>query len=81
MSQEHTLKLQDKAKRHLTFASLINHLEHLVTDPSSIADATKKELQSRFVEKESLIKSVQFRKSSDPLDLNIWEDISAFLPI
>ena len=81
LSQEHTFKLQDKAKQHLTFTSLINHLEHLVAGPSSIADVTKKELQSRFVERESLIKSVVSRKSSDTLDLNIWEDIFVFLPI
>lgn len=81
LSQDHTLKLQDKAKQHVTFTNLINHLEHLVTGPSSIADVTKKELQSRFVERESLIKSVESRKSSDTLDLNIWEDIFAFLPI
>lgn len=81
MSQEHTLQLQGRAKQHLTFTSLINHLGHLVIGPSSIADVTKKELQSRFVERESLIKSVESRKSSDTLDLNIWEDISAFLPI
>lgn len=81
MTQDHTLQLQGRAKQHLTFTSLINHLEHLVTGPSSIADMTKKELQSRFVERESLIKSVESRKSSDTLDLNIWEDISAFLLI
>lgn len=78
--QENSLKLQDKAKQHLTFASLIDHLEHLVTGPSSIADVTKKELQSRFAQRESLIKSVEFRKSPDTLDLNIWEEICAFLP-
>jgi len=81
MFQDHTLNLQDKAKQHLTFASLINHFEHLVTGPSFIADVTKKELHGRFAERESLIKSVEFRESSDTLDLNIWEDISAFLPI
>ena len=81
MFQDQTLKLQDKAKQHLTFASLVNHFEHLVTGPSFIADATKKELHSRFAERESLIKSVEFRKSSDTLDLNIWEDISAFLSV
>jgi len=79
--QDHTLKLQDKAKQHLSFASLISHFEHLVTGPSVIADVTKKELYSRFAERESLIKSVEFRTSPDTLDLNIWEDISAFLSI
>lgn len=81
ISQGHTLKSQDKAKQHLTFASLINHFKHLVTGPSFIADGTKKELHSRFAERESFIKSVEFRKSSDTLDLNIWDDICAFLPI
>jgi len=81
MYQDHRLKLQDQAKQQLTFASLINHFEHLVTGPSFIADVTKKELHSRFAERESLIKSVEFRESSDTLDLNIWEDISAFLRI
>lgn len=79
--QDHTLKLQDKAKQHLSFASLISHFEHFVTGPSVIADVTKKELYSRFAERESLIKSVEFRTSPDTLDLNIWEDISAFLSI
>ena len=81
ISQGHTLKSQDQAKQHLTFASLINHFKHLVTGPSFIADGTKKELHSRFAERESFIKSVEFRKSSDTLDLNIWDDICAFLPI
>ena len=77
--QEHSLKLQDKAKQHLTFTNLVNHLGHLVTGPASIADITKKELQCRFAERESLLNSVECRKAFGTLDLNIWKDISAFV--
>ncbi|KAL9972541.1 hypothetical protein ACROYT_G018868 [Oculina patagonica] len=78
--QEHSLKLQEKEKQHFTFTSLVNHLRRLVTGPASIADITKKELQCRFAERESLVKSTDCRKTLDTLDLNIWKDISASVP-
>ncbi len=78
--QEHSLKLPDKAKQHLTFRNLVNHLGHLITGPTSIADITKKELQCRFAERESLVKSTDCRKTLGTLYLNIWKDISAFVP-
>ncbi|KAJ7392922.1 hypothetical protein OS493_008162 [Desmophyllum pertusum] len=60
--------------------NLVNHLGHLVTGPVSIADVTKKELQCRFAERESSVKSGECRKTLDTLDLNIWEDICALIP-
>ena len=79
-SQECSLKLQSEAKQHLSFENLVYHLGHLVTGHASIAHATKKELQCHLAEKESLVQSVEYRKTPDELDLNIWKDISVFVP-
>ncbi|XP_022801073.1 uncharacterized protein LOC111338808 [Stylophora pistillata] len=76
---EHSVKLQDIRHEHLTFTNLADHLRHLVTGPVSIADATYSELQHRFAERESVIDSRQCRNACDSLNLNIWEDLGAFL--
>ena len=73
------MKLQDSRHEHLTFTNLADHLRHLVTGPVSIADATYSELQHRFAERESVIDSRQCRNACDSLNLNIWEDLGAFL--
>jgi len=76
-------KLQDhhdKDEKDLAFTNLLNHFGHLVTGPDSIADAIKKELQSRSVERDLAVMSDDRRKTFGSLELNIWEDICDVVP-
>ena len=70
----------DKDEKDLAFTNLVNHFGHLVTGPDSIADAIKKELQSRSVERDLAVMSDDRRKTFGSLELNIWEDICDVVP-
>lgn len=77
--QERSVRLQDIENGHLAFTNLADHLRLLITGPASVADATYRELQCRFVERESVIDSRRCRNTFDSLNLNIWEDLGALL--
>lgn len=73
------MRLQDIENGHLAFTNLADHLRLLITGPASVADVTYRELQCRFVERESVIDNRRCRNTFDSLNLNIWEDLGALL--
>ena len=77
--QERSVRLQDIENGHLAFTNLADHLRLLITGPASVADVTYRELQCRFVERESVIDNRRCRNTFDSLNLNIWEDLGALL--
>lgn len=69
-------------ENHLSFSNLLNHFDHVLNGPDSIADPMKKEMHSRWVK--NFVAGTPLcddsLNSKLKLKLNVWEDISGFFP-
>ena len=71
-----------KDENHLSFSNLLNHFDHVLNGPDSIADTMKKEMHFRWVESFSTGTPVcdHSLNSKLKLKLNVWEDICGLFP-